>query len=217
MRREIVCAVALWAVANCIAVPAQIKSFGVFIGGQYTRPSPGLFPAANLHIQQKMPATGPSRVAEFCRDIGSNIGCLQYIVTPTESTLMTPTGSVAWPVADNNFNLTLHFPLRPLAGMRFLPWLTLGAGAIALNGGKTSRDQPGAIGSGWNGQGDILAGAGFDRRLRPSLGLRLDVAIIGLKQSGFSDVTYRSAYTAKVQIALGTVYYWGTPRRPLIR
>ena len=197
---------AVLAIGTCITVPAQMNSLEGLSGGQYTKPSSGFFPDQNTHITQKMNAVGLSRGMEYCRDLWSHVGCLTYFRTPVRSELVYPSGPVAsWPVTDTDFNVKFNFPLRINPGLGLLPYLTVGAGAIMLNGGKTAKQQPGLCGSGLNGQGDVLAGGGFDRRLSRSLGIRIDVTFIGLKQTGFSDVTYRSQITDKVQFGFGTV------------
>jgi len=205
---------AILAISSCVPLFAQTNSLGLFTAGQYTKQSPGVFVDQNLHIGQKMSPVGPSRAIEYCREIGSGAGCLMYIRTPVRSELLYPDGTDCyWPVTDTGFNVKFKFPLPRIPRLSLLPYVSAGAGAIMLNGGRTAKQDAGLRGSGLNGQGDILVGGGFDRKLSRSFGIRLDVTVVGLKQTGFSDATYRSHYTDKVQIAFGSVYSWGRRKK----
>jgi len=198
------------------AAYGQTNSIGFFSGGQYVKPAPGFFPDQNLHIIQRLDSTGPSRAAEYCHEIWGAAGCLMYIRTPTESKLIEPTGVTKWSVTDTDFNLKLKVPLRTrYLGSRIglLPYLALGEGAIWLNGGTTSKQDPRKRGSGLNGQEDILAGTGFDWKWSNAVGIRVDVTVAGLEQTRFSDITYRSSPTDKIEIVTGLVHYWGYSKK----
>lgn len=216
MRSTVLVVLLVVGIGNCAGVFAQANSIGLFAAGQYTKPARGYFPGQKIYVTQELGSTAPGRAAEYCRQIRNEVVCLGYIRTPTLSHLISENINVAWPVTDTDFELRLKFPLRKdssVAPLNFLPYLAVGTGAILLNGGTTYKQDPRRNGSGLNGQGDILAGAGFDRRLSRSFGFRADVTVVGLQQSGFSDGTYRPPYTCKVQETVGLVRYWGGSSR----
>lgn len=210
MKRCVFCVTVISIVAIGRPVASGQNNFGALTGVQYVRPSSGFFPSSGVHVMQQMDTTGPSRGAEYCQKLWRSSGCVEYFRTPTVSKLITGAVVAVWSVTDTDFNLKWEFPLRRDgigAKGTFLPYVTAGGGAIMLNGGTTFKENPRRRGSGLNGQGDVLAGMGFNWRWASNLGLKVDLTTPCLKQSGFSDVTYRSGYTCKVQGAVGVVHY----------
>jgi hypothetical protein len=86
-----------------------------------------------------------------------------------------------------------------------VPYVTSGAGAVALNGGSTGTH------SGWDRQAALVGGAGSDVRLSRLITLRAGFTMDSLKASTYSDPSYRSTATIMVEPRIGLVWGFGLP------
>jgi hypothetical protein len=92
-----------------------------------------------------------------------------------------------------------------------VPYVTAGAGAIALNGGS------GPTGSGWDRQAALVGGAGSDVRLTRLITLRAGFTVDSFKALTYSDPTYRSTGTIMVEPRIGLVWGLGLPHPHEVR
>jgi hypothetical protein len=212
----------LWAVA-CIAIHAfgqnaidgqttndretanSNQTLATYIAGSITKPSSGQFNSLSFKTWQTN-GTGWGRSAEYRRKIrGRNYGGILSSDTPTNSTLYVPRKELSsWPIHRYEFDvLWTHEFAR--VHHRVVPYVTSGAGAIALNGGSTG------IHSRWDRQAALVGGAGSDVRLSQLITLRAGFTIDLFKASTYSDRNYRSTGTIMVEPRIGLVWGFGLP------
>ena len=209
----------LWAVA-CIAIHAfgqnvidgpttndrnaagSNQTFATYLAGSMTKPSPGQSIYGVKSWQTNGTAWG--RSAEYRMKIrGRNYGGILLSDTPTNSTLYLP-GPFSWPIRRYEFDVLWTHEFAPVRH-RVVPYVTAGAGAIALNDGSTG------IHSGWDRQAALVGGAGTDVRLSRLITLRAGFTMDSLKASTYSDPTYRSTGTIMVEPRIGLVWGFGLP------
>ncbi len=211
----------LWAVA-CIAIHAfgqnaidgqtandresasSHQTLATYITGSITKPSPGQT-IYGVKLWQTN-GTGWGKSAEYRRKIrGRNYGGILFSDTPTNSTLYWPRqGSITWPIRRYEFDVLWTHEFAPVR-LRVVPYVTSGAGAIALNGGSTG------IHSGWDHQAALVWGAGSEVRLSRLITLRAGFTMDWLKASTYSDRDYRSTGTIMVEPRIGLVWGFGLP------
>jgi hypothetical protein len=211
----------LWAVA-CIAIHAfgqnatngqttndreassSHQTLATYIAGSITKPSPGASPTTT---EWQTNGTGWRISAEYRRKIrGRNYGGILFSDTPTNSTLYLPRQApfISWPIRRYEFDVLWTHEFAPVRH-RLVPYVTSGAGAIALNGGSTG------IHSGWDRQAALVGGAGSDVRLSRRITLRAGFTMDSFKASTYSDPTYRSTGTVMVEPRAGLVWGFGLP------
>lgn len=213
----------LWAVA-CIAIHAfghnaidgQItndseaansnQTLATYIAGSITKPSSGQFNSLSFKTWQTN-GTRWGRSAEYRTKIrGRNYGGILFSDTPTNSTLYVPGQELSsWPIHRYEFDVLWTHVFAPVHH-RVVPYVTSGAGAIALNGGSTG------IHSGWDRQAALVGGAGSDVRLSRLITLRAGFTMDLFKASTYSDRNYRSTRTIMVEPRIGLVWGFGLPR-----
>jgi hypothetical protein len=211
----------LWAVA-CIAIHAfgqnaidgqttndreaasSNQTLATYITGSITKPSPGQS-IYGVRLWQTN-GTGWGKSAEYRRKIrGRNYGGILFSDTPTNSTLSWPRqGSLTWPIRRYECDVLWTHEFAPVRH-RLVPYVTSGAGAIALNGGSTG------IHSGWDRQAALVGGAGSDVRLSRRITLRAGFTMDSFKASTYSDRTYHSTGTVMVEPRIGLVWGFGVP------
>lgn len=176
-----------------------------YFTGAITKPSPGRFSYWNEQVWQSA-GTGWGRAAEYrLRLRGENYGGLLFSDTPTNGTLYVPGQKpFSWPVHRYEFDV-LWTHQFVLATRRAIPYVTSGAGAIALNGGS------GPTGSGWDRQAALVAGAGSDVRLSRLVTLRAGFTVDSIKAPTYCDQTYTSSRTVMVEPHIGVVWNLGMP------
>jgi len=210
----------LWAVA-CIAIhgfgqkatngqttndreaAGSNQTLATYIAGSITKPSPGVGPTTTVWQTN---GTGWGISAEYRMKIrGRNYGGILFSDTPTNSTLYLPGQEPAsWPIHRYEFDILWTHEFAPVRH-RLVPYVTSGAGAIALNGGSTG------IHSGWDRQAALVGGAGSDVRLSQRITLRAGFTMDSFKASTYSDPTYRSTGTVMVEPRAGLVWGFGLP------
>ena len=182
------------------------QTLATYIAGSITRRSPGQFDDYRGKIWQTN-GTGWGRSAEYRRKIrGRNYGGILFSDTPTNGTLYTPNKEpyASWPIRRYEFDVVWTHEFAPLRN-RVVPYVTSGAGAIALNGGS------GSNGSGWDRQAALVGGAGSDVHLARLITVRAGVTIDSFKASTYGDPTYRGAGTIMVEPRIGLVWGFGMP------
>ena len=173
-----------------------------YITGSITKPSPGQSIYGVKAWQTN--GTGWGTSAEYRMKIrGRNYGGILFSDTPTNSTLYLP-GPFSWPIRRYEFDVLWTHEFAPVRH-RVVPYVTAGAGAIALNGGSTG------IHSGWDRQAALVGGAGSDVRLSRLITLRAGFTMDSFKASTYSDRTYRSTGTIMVEPRIGLVWGFGLP------
>jgi hypothetical protein len=214
----------LWAVA-CISIHAfsqnainsqttndddvagRNQTLATYVVGSITKPSAGQFD--NLSVKSwQTNGTGWGRSAEYRRRIGGrNYGGILFSDTPTSATLYQPRQRpyTSWSIRRYEFDILFTHEFAPVLH-RVVPYVTSGAGAIALNGG---------LESGWDRQAALVAGAGADVRLSRLITLRGGVTMDSLKASTYSDRYYRSTNTIMVEPRIGLVWSFGYPHPQL--
>jgi len=182
---------------------AYDQTLTTYITGSITKPSPGQFNYSNTKSWQTN-GTGWGTSAEYRKKIwGSNYGGVLFSDTPTNSTLyFSWRKPYSWPIRRSEFDILWTYEFAPVRH-RFVPYVTSGAGAIALNGGASQ--------SGWDHQAALVGGAGSDVRLSRMFTLRVGFTMDWLKASTYSDPTYRSAPTVMVGPRIGLVWGFGLP------
>jgi len=180
------------------------KNLATYITAAITKPSPGQFNYLNEKVWQSS-GTGWGKAAEYRMKIrGNNYGGLLFSDTPTNGTLYVPGQKpFSWPVRRYEFDMLWTHEFEPL-WRRAAPYVTSGAGAIALNGGPTE--------SGWDKQGALVTGAGSDIRLARFVTMRVGFTLDWLKASTYSDRTYRASGTVMAEPRIGFVWGLGMPR-----
>lgn len=181
----------------------------VFTVADFTKSSPGEFVSgwnAGTHIVQASRA-GVGQSLEYRRLLwGNNSGSFVYTRTPTDSKLILPGNSFdIWPITRSELDLLFTRPLKRPASHGFSPYVSAGAGAIVLNGGKSE--------SGLDRQFAFVLGAGQDVAVASRFRLRIGFTADILKASTYSDQTYRSSWTAMAVPRIGLVMPIGRPAR----
>jgi hypothetical protein len=181
------------------------QTLATYIAGSITKPSPGQFRSLSVKSWQTN-GTGWGRSAEYRMKIrGRNYGGILFSDTPTNSTLYVPRWEpLSWPIRRYEFDVLWTHEFAPVRN-RVVPYVTSGAGAIALNGGSTG------IHSGWDHQAALVWGAGSDVRLSRLITLRAGFTMDWLKASTYSDRDYRSTGTIMVEPRIGLVWGFGLP------
>ncbi len=213
----------LWAIA-CIAIHAfgqnasdgqtinlsegasSNQTLATYIAGSITKPSPGQFNDYRGKIWQTN-GTGWGRSGEYRMKIrGRNYGGILFSDTPTNASLWVPRQEpyTSWPIRRYEFDVLWTHEFAPVRH-RAVPYVTSGAGAIALNGGS------GSTGSGWDRQAALVGGAGGDVRLSRLITLRAGFTMDSFKASTYSDRTYRGTGTIMVEPRIGLVWGFGLP------
>jgi hypothetical protein len=190
---------------GAISQPRTNQNLAAFFTASITKPSPGVF---NYPIPMKAwqtNGTGWGRSAEYRKRIwGRNFGGLLYSETPTNGTLYVPRQKpFTWPMRRYEVDVLWTREFAPIRH-RVTPYLTSGAGAIALNGYSNE--------SGWDKQAALVAGAGSDVRLSRFISLRAGFTLDALKASTYSDLFYTSRWTVMVEPRIGFVWAFGFPR-----
>lgn len=180
------------------------QTLAAFVTGAITRPSPGVFNYPIPMRASQTNGTGWGRSAEYRKGIwGRNFAGLLYSETPTNATLYVPRQKpFTWPISRYEFDMLFTHEFAPIH-RRLTPYITSGAGAIALNGHPSE--------SGWDGQWALVGGTGGDIRLSRFVTLRAGFTVDGLKASTYSDRSYRSRYTVMVEPRIGFVWAFGLP------
>jgi hypothetical protein len=181
------------------------QTFATYLAGSITKPSPGQSIYGVKSWQTN--GTGWGRSAEYRMKIrGRNYGGILFSDTPTNSTLYLPRQEpfISWPIRRYEFDVLWTHEFAPVRH-RLVPYVTSGAGAIALNGGSTG------IHSGWDRQAALVGGAGSDVRLSRRITLRAGFTMDSFKASTYSDPTYRSTGTVMVEPRAGLVWGFGLP------
>jgi hypothetical protein len=180
------------------------QTFATYIAGSITKPSPGQSIYGVKSWQTN--GTGWGTSAEYRMKIrGRNYGGILFSDTPTNSTLYVPRQEpFSWPIRRYEFDVLWTHEFAPVRH-RVVPYVTSGAGAIALNGGSTGTH------SGWDGQAALVGGAGSDVRLSRLITLRAGFTMDSFKASTYSDPAYRSTGTIMVEPRIGLVWGFGLP------
>ena len=175
-----------------------------YILGSMTKPSPGLF-VHGPNIRQTN-GTGWGGSTEYRRKIhGRNYGGILFSDTPTNSSLYLPMHQqLTWRIRRYECDVLLTHEFTPLHH-RVIPYVTMGAGAIALDGGSTETH------SGWDRQAAVVGGGGGDVHLSRLITLRAGLTMDAFKASTYSDPNYRSTDTIMVQPRIGLVWGFGVP------
>lgn len=185
---------------------SSYQTFATYIAGSITKPSPGQANGYSGTIWQTN-RTGWGKSAEYRRKIrGRNYGGILFSNTPTNSTIYVPGQErYSWPMQRYEFDVLWTHEFAPVRH-RVVPYVTSGAGAIALNGGSTG------VHSGWDRQVALVGGAGSDVRLSRFITCRAGFTVDSFKASTYSDPTYRSTRTVMVEPRIGLVWGFGWPR-----
>ena len=178
------------------------QTLATYITGSITKPSPGQT-IYGLKLWQTN-GTGWGKSAEYRRKIrGRNYGGILFSDTPTNSTLYVSGQELSfWPIHRYEFDVLWTHEFAPVRH-RVVPYVTSGAGAIALDGGSTE--------SGWDRQAALVGGAGSDVRLSRLITLRAGFTMDSFKASTYSDRHYRSTDTVMVEPRIGLVWDFGLP------
>jgi hypothetical protein len=181
------------------------QTLATYIVGSITKPSPGQFNAFSFKTWQTN-GTGWGRSAEYRMKIrGRNYGGIIFSDTPTNSTLYVPGQKPSsWPIQRYEFDVLWTHEFAPVRH-RVVPYVTSGAGAIALNGGSTGTH------SGWDHQAALVGGAGSDVRLSRLITFRAGFTMDLLKAPTYSDRNYHSTGTIMVEPRIGLVWGFGLP------
>jgi len=177
------------------------QTLATYISGSITKPSSSQFNSLSFKSWQTN-GTGWGKSAEYRMKIrGRNYGGILFSDTPTNSTLYVPGQEpLTWPIRRFEFDVLWTHEFAPVH-RRVVPYVTSGAGAIALNGGSTGTH------SGWDRQAALVGGAGSDVRLSRLITLRAGFTMDLFKASTYSDRSYRSTGTIMVEPRIGLV--WG--------
>ena len=180
------------------------QTLATYLAGSITKPSPGQS-ISGVKLGQTN-GTGWGKSAEYRRKIrGRNYGGILFSDTPTNSTLYVPGQErYSWPIQRYEFDVLWTHEFAPVR-RRVVPYVTSGAGAIALNGGSTG------IHSGLDRQAALVGGAGSDVRLSRRITLRAGFTMDSFKASTYSDRTYHSTGTVMVEPRIGLVWGFGLP------
>jgi hypothetical protein len=178
------------------------QTLATYITGSITKPSAGQSIYGVKSTQTN--GTGWGTSAEYRRKIrGRNYGGILFSDTPTNGTLYVQNqGQFSWPIRRYEFDVLWTHEFAPVRH-RVFPYVTSGAGAIALNGGRTA--------SGWDRQAALVGGAGGDVHLTRLITLRVGFTMDSFKASTYSDPTYRSTGTIMVEPRIGLVWGFGSP------
>jgi hypothetical protein len=181
------------------------QTLAAYATASITKPSPGQFEYAIREKAWQTNGTGWGHSAEYRMKIrGGNYGGILFSDTPTNATLYVPGQKpYTWPMRRYEFDVLWTYQFTPVHH-RVVPYVTSGAGAIALNGGSTE--------SGWDAQAALVAGAGSDVRLWRLVTMRVGFTVDSLKASTYSDQRYRSTGTVMVEPRIGFVWGLGVPR-----
>jgi hypothetical protein len=178
------------------------QTLATYLVGSITKPSPGQSIYGVKSWQTN--GTGWGTSAEYRMKIrGRNYGGILFSDTPTNATfyVLTQEG-FSWPIRRYEFDVLWTHEFASVRH-RVVPYVTSGAGAIALNGGSTE--------SGWDRQAALVGGAGSDVRLSRRITLRAGFTMDSFKASTYSDPTYRSTGTIMVEPRIGLVWGFGLP------
>ena len=175
------------------------QTLAAYLTASITKPSPGQFNYATKIKAWQTNGTGWGRSAEYRMKIrGGNYGGILFSDTPTNATLYVPGQKpFTWPIRRYEFDVLWTYQFAPVLH-RAAPYVTSGAGGIALNGGTKE--------SGWDKQAALVAGAGSDVRLSRFITLRVGLTMDFLKASTYSDRQYRSTGTVMVEPRIGFVW-----------
>lgn len=175
------------------------QTLALYTTASITKPSPGEFNYSPKVKAWQTNGTGWGRSAEYRMKIrGGNYGGILFSETPSNATLYVPGQKpFTWPIRRYEFDVLWTHQFAPVLH-RAAPYVTSGAGAIALNGG--SRE------SGWDRQAVLVAGAGSDVQLSRLISLRVGFTVDFLKASTYSDRQYRSTGTVMVEPRIGLVW-----------
>jgi len=179
------------------------QTLATYIAGSISKPSPG---QSIYGVIWQTNGTGWGTSAEYRMKIrGRNYGGILFSDTPTNSTLYEPRREpFSWPIRRYEFDVLWTHEFAPVRH-RVVPYVTSGAGAIALNGGSTGTH------SGWDRQAALVGGAGSDVRLSRLITLRAGFTMDSFKASTYSDPAYRSTGTIMVEPRIGLVWGFGLP------
>ena len=111
------------------------QTLATYIAGSITKPSPG---QSIYGVIWQTNGTGWGTSAEYRMKIRRrNYGGILFSDTPTNSTLYVPRQEpFSWPIRRYEFDVLWTHEFAP-GRHRVVPYVTSGAGAIALNGGST--------------------------------------------------------------------------------
>lgn len=181
------------------------QTLAAYVTVAITKPSPGEFEYGIKLKAWQENGTGWGRSVEYRRRIrGPNFGGILFSDTPTNSTLSVPGKTpFTWPIRRYEFDVLWTYQFAPVHH-RMIPYVTSGAGAIALDGGSNE--------SGWDGQAALVAGAGSDVRLSRFITMRVGFTLDSFKASTYSDQRYRSTETVMVEPRIGFVWGLGAGR-----
>jgi len=213
----------LWAIASFAfhafgptAVEGQIinkgetagsnQTFAAYATVAITKPSPGQFNYDSIVKAWQTNGTGWGKSAEYRRKIWrKNYGGILYSDTPTNATLYMPGQKpFSWPLHRYEFDVLWTHEFAPVRH-RAVPYVTSGAGAIALDG------TGGLVKSGWDRQAAFVAGAGGDVRLSRVITMRAGFTVDLFKASTYSDGFYHGSATVMVEPRIGFVWALGLP------
>jgi len=180
------------------------QTLAAYATASITKPSPGQFDYAIRVKAWQTNGTGWGRSAEYRLKIrGGNYGGILFSDTPTNATLYVPGQKpFTWPMRRYEFDALWTYQFAPVHH-RAVPYVTSGAGGIALNGGSAE--------SRWDRQAALVAGAGSDVRLSRLITMRVGFTLDALKASTYSDQRYRSTGTVMVEPRIGFVWGLGLP------
>jgi hypothetical protein len=182
------------------------QTLATYIAGSITKPSPGQFNYNSVKSRQTN-GTGWGESSEYRMKIrGRNYGGILFSDTPTNSTVYVRRQEPdTWPIRRYEFDVLWTHEFAPVRH-RVVPYVTSGAGAIALNGGKGGSNK-----SGWDRQAALLGGVGSNVRLSRLITLRAGFTMDSFKASTYSDRSYRSTGTIMVEPRIGLVWGFGLP------
>jgi hypothetical protein len=180
------------------------QTFATYIAGSITKPSPGQFSYFSVKSWQTN-GTGWGGSAEYRMKIrGRNYGGILFSNTPTNSTVYVRGYKPdTWPIRRYEFDVLWTHEFAPVRH-RVVPYVTSGAGAIALDGGSGGSNE-----SGWDRQAALVGGAGSDMRLSRLISLRAGFTMDSFKASTYGDRSYRSTVTTMVEPRIGLVWGFG--------
>lgn len=180
------------------------NTFATYATGAITKPSPGQFSYYGERSWQSN-GTGWGKSAEYRMKLrGANYGGILFSDTPTNGTIyVSGKEPFSWPIRRYEFDVLWTHAFAPVRG-RAVPYVTSGAGAIALNGGPAE--------SGWDKQAALVAGAGSDVKLARFITMRIGFTVDSLRASTYGDRAYRSSATILVEPRIGFVWGIGMPR-----
>jgi hypothetical protein len=215
-RLLLLCSVALFAISsfgqnvidgkttNNREAPSNNQTLAAYAAVSITKPSPGEFAYAIKEKAWQTNGTGWGRSAEYRMKIrGGNYGGILYSDTPTNATLyVSGQKPFSWPIRRYEFDVLWTYQFAHVRH-RAVPYVTSGAGGIALNGGSTE--------SGWDREAAFVVGAGSDVRLWRFITMRAGFTMDSFKASTYSDQRYRSTGTVMVEPRIGFVWGLGVP------